>query len=153
MKKTILTLAVTVFIAGTMLTNCKSSTEKVENAENKLQEAKDNVIDAKQDLNKTRKDSITEYQKFKKESEEKINAHDLSIAEFKARVANEKKENRAKYEKKLAELEQKNSDLKKKLEDYKEDGKDNWDSFKLKFNHDLDELGKALKGFTVNNTK
>jgi len=40
-----------------------------------------------------------------------------NIAEFKARIAKEKKENRADYEKKLLVLEDNNSDLKKKLAD------------------------------------
>jgi hypothetical protein len=82
-------------------------------------------------------------------AEEKISSYEKSIGELKARIANGTKENLAKYEKKLVELEQKTSDMKKKLEKYKEEGKDKWDSFKLKFNHDLDELGKALKNFTV----
>ena len=148
MKNTISTLAVIVFIAGTILIGCQSNAKKVENAENKLDDANYNVLEAKQDLAKAHNDSVLAYQKFKEESEAKINAHEKSIAEFKARIANEKQENKDKYEKKLAEIEQKNSDLKKKLADYKEEGKEKWDSFKTKFNHDMDELGKALKGFT-----
>jgi phage shock protein A len=82
-------------------------------------------------------------------AKEKIGSYEKSIGELKARIANETKENLAKYEKKLAELEQKTSDMKKKLEEYKEEGKEKWDSYKLKFNHDMDELEKALKNFTV----
>jgi hypothetical protein len=81
--------------------------------------------------------------------EEKISVYEKIIAEFKARISKEKKENIAKYEKTIAELEQKAGDMKKKLEDFKVEGKDKWDSFKLKFDHDMDELGKALKNFTV----
>src|ERR1035437_8136358 len=115
MKSRILTLAASVFMAGAVLMSCQSSGKKVENAENNLQDAKNNVVDARQDLNKAKMDSVNEYQKFKKESDEKITAHEKSIAEFKAKIADEKKENRAVYEKKLAKLEQKNSDMKKKL--------------------------------------
>ncbi len=82
-------------------------------------------------------------------AEEKINSYEKIIAEFKARIANEKKENIVNYEKILVELEQKTSGMKKKLVEYKEKGIDKWDSFKLKFDHDMDELGKALKNFTV----
>jgi phage shock protein A len=82
-------------------------------------------------------------------AKEKINSYEKSIGELKARISNETKENLAKYENKLAELEQKTSDMKKKLEEYKEEGKEKWDFYKLKFNHDMDELGKALKNFTV----
>jgi len=149
MKNRVLILTVSAFMAGTVLTNCQSSAKKVENAEDKVQGAMIDLADAQKGLNKTRQDSISEYQKFKKESEEKIAAHDKSIAEFKARIATEKKEDKAKYEKKLAVLEQKNTDLKKKLADYKETGKEKWDAFRLEFSHDLDGLGQSLKGFFV----
>jgi peptidoglycan hydrolase CwlO-like protein len=148
MKNTILTLATAAFVAGTMLTGCQSSAKKVENAENKVQDAKEKVVEAKQELNKDLNDSI---QLFKKESEEKIVANEKSITELKAKIANEKKEHRAKNEKKLAELEQKNSNLRKRLADYdyNEQARSRWTSFKMEFNHDMDALGKALKGFTV----
>ena len=143
MKKTISVLAVTVFMAGAILTGCQSSAKKVENAQDK-------VIEANQELSQALKDSI---QQFKTESELKINANEKSIAEFKAKIKNEKKESKAVYEKKLAALEQKNSDLKKKLDEFKDDGKANWKTFKAEFSSDMNELGNALKDFTVKNVK
>ena len=153
MKKTILALAVTAFIAGTTLPSCQSSAEKVENAQDKVQEAQSDADDAEKDLDQAREDSYNEYQKFKKESDEKISAHEKSIIEFRVRIATEKKENRAQYEKKLAELEQKNSDMKKKMDEYKEEGKDKWEIFKNEFSHDMEELGKAFNDFTTKNVK
>ena len=82
-------------------------------------------------------------------AEEKINSYEKSIGEFKARIAKETKENIAKYEKTLADLEQKASEIKRKVHEYKEEGKDKWAAYNDKFNHDLDELGKALKNFMV----
>jgi chromosome segregation ATPase len=147
MKKTILCLTVIIFIAGTVFTGCQSSARRVENAENKLDDARDKVVQAKQDLNEARQDSFTDYQQFRIDSENKIRAHEKSIADFKARIAKEKKENRDLYEKKLTVLEQKNTDLKKKLDEYKADGKENWVAFKTEFTKDMDALGKALKDF------
>jgi len=143
MKYTILILVVTVFMTGIILSSCQSSTKKVENARNK-------VIEAELGLNQALKDSI---QQYKKESEEKISYYEKSIAEFKAKIANRKKEDKAIYEKKLAMLEQKNTELKKILSDYKDEGQDKWTSFKNEFNHDMDELGKAFKDLTVKNLK
>jgi hypothetical protein len=140
-------LAVIILIAGTMITGCNSTDNKIENAENKLQAANDNVSAAKQDLNNAIKDSLTEYQKFKQESNEKIAAFDNSISELKVKIAKEKKENKARYERKLAGLEQQNRNMKKDLEEFKEDGKEKWYSFKAKFNYDMDNLGTAIKGF------
>jgi len=92
-------------------------------------------------------------QQFKNESEAIISANEKNIAELKIKIAKEKKENKASYEKKLAELEQKNSDLRKKLNEYKAEGEDDWNIFKAEFSHDMDELGKAFKDLTVNNVK
>lgn len=82
-------------------------------------------------------------------AEEKISSYEKSIGELKARIAKETKENIAKYEKTLTDLEQKASEIKKKVHEYKEEGKDKWAAYNDKFNHDLDELGKALKNFMV----
>jgi chromosome segregation ATPase len=151
MKRTIFSLAATIVLAGTIFSSCQSSATKIENAQDKLQNAKTETKEAQVELNQVRKDSITEYQQFKKESEEKIKANDKSIAEFKAKLTTMKKESRQHYEKLIADLEQKNSDMKKKLESFKDTGQENWASFRKEFNHDMDELGKALKDLTIKN--
>jgi uncharacterized protein len=151
MKKTIVSLAVTAIITGILITSCESSADKVKNAQDNLQDAKEKVIENQTVLNKAEQDTTSEYQKFRKEAEEKIAIHEKSIAEFKARIASDKKENQEKYEKRLAELEQQNSDMKKTLEDYKESGINKWDDFKTKFNHDMENLGNAFKAFTNKN--
>jgi hypothetical protein len=150
MKKTILTLAGAALMATVIFSGCQSSAKKVENAQDQLKEAQDNVVIANQDLNKAVNDSIA---LFKKDAEAKIKANEQSIAEFKIRIANEKQATKAKYEKKVAEIEQQNSDLKKKLDDYKADGLDKWQAFKLEFGKDMNELGTALKDFTVKSKK
>jgi len=82
-------------------------------------------------------------------AEEKISSFEKTIGELKAKIAQETKENIAKYEKTLTDIEQKASEIKKKIHQYKTEGKDKWAGYNDKFNHDLDELGKALKNFTV----
>jgi hypothetical protein len=47
-------------------------------------------------------------------------------------------------------LAQKNNNLKKELTEYNNEGSDKWTTFKIEFNRDMDELGKALKDFTIN---
>lgn len=146
MKKSILALAVFTFISATAVLSCTSPSEKVENAET-------NVEEANKDLEKANDDYLTEVESYRKQTDEKIIANEQSIKEFNARIANEKKEAKAAYQKKIAELEQKNSDMKKKMDDYKQDGKENWEKFKTEFNRDMDELGKAFKDLTVKNVK
>lgn len=140
MKNKIIKLVSVAIITGAIFTACQSSAQKVETAKNE-------AFKAQQDLNKAVQDSISDYQQFKKEQEEKLIAHDKSIAEFKAKIAKEKKANRATYEKELARIEKKNSDAKKKLAGFKKSSKEEWESFKTEFSHDMDELVKALKNF------
>jgi phage-related minor tail protein len=143
MKKSIYILAAVILITGALFTGCESSADKV-------QDARDNVTTANLELKQAIKDSI---QQFKLESEEKISLYDRNIAEFKAKIATANKENKARYEKVLADIEERNNTLKKKLSDFKDDETDKWSSFKREFNHDMDELGEAIKDFSVDSKK
>ena len=82
-------------------------------------------------------------------AEEKISSYEKTIGGLKTKIAQETKENITKYEKTLTDLEQKAREIKKKVHEYKEEGKDKWVAYNDKFNHDLDDLGKALKNFMV----
>jgi len=146
MKKSILSLTLFTFLTGAVFTSCNSSAEKLENAKNDVTEANKDLVEAEDAY-------LTDIENYKTSAREKTDANDKSIAEFKSRIANQKKEAKADYEKKIAELEQKNSDAKKKMDDYKADGKDKWELFKSEFNHDMEELGKAFKSLTVNDVK
>ncbi len=146
MKKTHIAITLFLFIATTTLTSCLSSADKVENAEDKLK-------DAQNKLDEVRQDSIADYDKFKKEADEKFMAHEKSINEFKARIANEKKESREKYEKQIADLEQKKYDLKKKLDEFQAAGKEGWEKYKSEFVNDMENLAKAINDLTVTNKK
>jgi hypothetical protein len=152
-KKTVYTLAATALITVTILTSCNSSSRKIDNAEDKLQNAKEAVIDAKTDLNLAVQDSITEFQQFKTESQNQIIANEKSIAGLKLSFADASQDNKILYEKKLIELEEKNSELKIKLAEYQQEDTDQWQLFKSEFKRDLDELGKAFADFTISNKK
>ncbi|MGQ0826782.1 MAG: hypothetical protein ACT4ON_00150 [Bacteroidota bacterium] len=133
MKKAILTLAITVFI-GTSLT------------------VQAQAQDTKQTSNQ--QDKSADVQKFRKEVNEKIKENEKRIAELRTKKSEENQEVKMKYDKKIDALEQKNKELKKKMADYREDGKEtNWQSFKKEFNHDMDELAKALKSVAVDDVK
>jgi proline dehydrogenase len=142
MKKSIFIVAISAFMMCLFSTSCNSPGEKIE-------KAIDKVNDANKELAKANEEYNNDIDNYKKEEAAKIAANDQSIADFKARIANEKKDAKAKYLKDIADLEQKNSDMKKELDIYKAESKENWAVFKVKFSHDMDELGKAFKGFVT----
>lgn len=130
----------------TTLSSCNSPDEKVNHAKAAVMEADSNLINANQEY-------LKEVAQYKLETAEKIAKNDKSIAEFRARVALEKKSAKREYLLKVEKLEKKNTDLKKRMDEFKADSKDNWKSFKKEFNHDMEEIGKAFKDLTVKNVK
>jgi len=153
MKKTIFSLAVTLFIAGNIFTGCVSPTQKVEKAEEKVMDAKEEVKEAQQDLNVIQQEAEMDYQQFRIVYDNKIMANEKSIAELKINIAGANEENKVTFKKKLAELERRNSDLKIELTDYKSEGADDWQEFKTEFKNDMDDLGKAFADFSVTNNR
>jgi F0F1-type ATP synthase membrane subunit b/b' len=145
-KRILFVFSAIVFVALATLTSCNTPAQKVENA-------KDNVENAQDDLDKANREYLVEVENFRKEIAARTVTNDQLIAELKAKAALENRELKSDYQKVIASLEKKNSDMKKKLEDYKENGKENWASFRAELNHDMDELGKALKDFFINNKK
>ena len=138
MVRHIFTFAVIGFIVGAMLTGCgKTSEQKVDNA-------KENVGEVKQQLKEAQTEYLAEWQTFKRESEQTIDANEKSIDAFKEKMEKAGSKAKAKYSKEVAVLEQKNRDLKKKLEEYKDEGQSNWQEFKTNFKHDLDAVGKTM---------
>lgn len=154
MKKTLFTLALTTLIAGTVLLGCKSSTKEEKESQENVQDAKDNLNDAKDNLVVAKKAaSDQEWNAFKKNTDSIINDNEIRITELKLKIKKGGKTIDAKYKENIDLLDQKNKDLKAKMEAYKNDASSDWQSFKLEFDHDMNELGQSLKDLTVKNTK
>lgn len=111
----------------------------------KIEDAKENVKEADQNLINAQDQYEKDWQQFKNEVESKIAANEKSIDEFKAEMKTASSKFRTKYEKEVVVLERKNIELKNKIREYKYEGKDKWEEFKKGFNRDVDIVGKALK--------
>jgi phosphoenolpyruvate-protein kinase (PTS system EI component) len=146
MKKTILTFAVTGVIAVASLTAFGQENKKAA-------EARKDVAESQKDLKEAKTDSAEDFKKFKKDAELQIGENQKKIAELKAKKSNDNKEAREKYDKKVLALEQKNNELKKKIEVSDNTKTSMWSSFKREFNHDMSELGHAIKNIGVDNEK
>jgi hypothetical protein len=141
MKKYILAWAT---ITGLTITSCNTPAQKVEIAQNTVNEAEQNLNEANQAY-------LADIEKFRKEADDRIALNNKSIAEFNTRMESEKADAKADYKKKIREIEKRNTDLKKKMDDYKAESKDQWDKFKTEFSKDMEELGQAFKNITIKN--
>lgn len=150
MKKVIFTLAVAAMTTGIFIAGCQKTPDKEKAAQDKVENAKEDLTDAYQQAQKTA--SNEEWQKFKSESEIRIKANEVLIAELKQKIVRSGQTFDAVYSKNIDILEQKNKDLKAKIEAY-EKSRSPWESFKREFSHDINELGSALKDLTVDNKK
>jgi len=146
MKKSLTILGTSVILIGLAWASCKSPAEKVENAQNNVNEANANLDQANSDYQ-------ADMKKFKEATADSIRANDKSIVEFKARIAKEKKEARAEYLKKIDALETENTDLKKRMDDFQADSKEKWEAFKASFTSDMHQLGDKLRKMTGSENK
>lgn len=89
-------------------------------------------------------DTLTQWEQFKAQSEERIDANEKRIIELKAAAANKGEKMKGDYEKTISELERKNAGLKKRLANYKSDEKSDWRSFKQKLNKDINAITKSI---------
>lgn len=156
MKKSIFTLAVTAFMIGAVLVSCQSSAKKEETAKDNLQKAQEDLDEVQYDaaMADQKKAAIAkEWQTLKNNTQATINENEIRIAELKVKIKKTGKDIDSLYAKKIDLLEQKNKDIKIRIETYKNDKNSDWESFKREYNHDMDELGKALKDITVDNKK
>ncbi len=146
MKKTIITLAVSsMLIVGSVFTSCKSPAQKEEAAQQDLNEAQN---EANAEAQKVA--TAEEWAEFKIEADAKIQSNEVRIAELTVKLNKPGKILDPIYKQRIETLEEQNRDLKVRLDVYEKNNSD-WETFKREFNHDMDELGKALKDFTVDN--
>lgn len=149
MRKHIIQMLAATLVAVGMLIGCDTNAKNVRDAREEVQSTKVDVLVAKQDLNKAIQDSTEDYRYFRNESEKRIADYENKIAMIKQRIANEKQGHKSNYERMLSDLERKNEALKTDLNEYREDGKDNWQLFKTKFNRNMDDLGQSISNFFV----
>lgn len=147
MEKNILKhLTVTGFVNSTDLSNCEILENELNQAKDKLKRAKKEVKDAKYKLNMALAETINKIESKKKEIKE-TQSNLINDSETHSVLNIEKI--KLKYDEAIVGLELKKNKIKKEIEEYKIEGAENWDSFKHKLNHELEELGTAFKGFVT----
>ena len=139
MKKQILKIAFTTAIALTNIAAFAQENKQAANARKELREAK---IDSAEDFNR-----------FKKQAEAAIKENKQKIKVLKSKKSDASKEEKENYDKKVKALEEKNKNLKSKINSSSKTTTEMWAAFKREFNHDIEELGKAIRDIAKDNTK
>ena len=153
MKKSIFSLAVmAAFATSILVVGCQSADKKVDKAETKVVDAQKDLKDAEAAAVAARQKAADEWTLFKAEAQAKINNNDLTIVSLREKMKTASKKLGIAYAKSIDELEAKNKALRTKIETY-DTAQSDWEAFKREFNHDMDELGNALRDLTVNNKK
>lgn len=152
MKKTLITFVAIMLVTVTIFTSCQSSAQKEKVAEENLQGAQKDLEKAQdnadEDAAKTAK--AEDWRIFKLDAEAKIKANEIRIAGIREKMKTSGKAPDAIYQTKIDLLEQQNKNMTARIEAYTKTQSD-WEEFKREFNHDMDQLGEALKDITVNN--
>jgi septin family protein len=94
-----------------------------------------------------------ERQEYRHEQERRIKENNDRMEELRAEIDRSDKNMREEYRKRIDELKDRNEKLKARMDEYKYEDETKWDNFKREWNHDMDELGTALRDFTVRNTE
>lgn len=139
--------------------SCESLEQKTDDAFELVKEekmmAKDSFI-AEKEITKvptkvevvTKNESVDEWKKFKFETEKRIHINENKIKEIKGIP-----DSNTKLYRHVATLEKDNNDLRRQMDEYNEEMKVKWESFKVKINHDVNEIGIELQDIQVNNKK
>ena len=150
MKKTIYTLATLTLITATVILGCNSSPKREEEAKDDVSDARENTEDAKEKLMMAKKEAnAEEWKKIKKEANKRIIDNEIRIGKLKDKIIKSGSSIDTSYSKKIKELEQKNKDIRIKVDSYKNDTSDDWELFKREYNHDTEQLDRAIKDMTV----
>jgi septal ring factor EnvC (AmiA/AmiB activator) len=149
MKKKIYLLGVTMLLAAaTVITGCNSPSDKADKAWDDVEDAQQELDEARTDAEIQQKKVATpeQWAQFKSETEIKIKENEIRIAELKVKIMKSGETLDKMRQKKIDALEEKNNELKNDLRDYERNNSD-WETFKREFNSDMEELGQDFKDF------
>ena len=152
MRKRILVLAIVSVAVGTIINGCQTQSEKVEAAKNRAENADSNLMVVQKDSLRAAKKatSVEEWKIFRNESQAKIRNNEIRIEALKTKINNNGGYANYTDRERIDSLEIKNKELVTRMDNY-DNGKSDWETFKLEFDRDLDGLGESLQKFTVKN--
>jgi hypothetical protein len=137
-------------MAMSILAGCQLMSTKEGSVPDTVILTRQDLQDLQDDANKAAEKVVMakEWNNFKMDADITIRNNAICIAEIRVKLEKTGTTPDQVYVKKIDRLEQQNKDLKRRIKVFQEDQSD-WESFKLEFNQDLDELGRSLKDLSV----
>lgn len=142
----ILTFAVTALLTMSGFTALGQENPKAVEARKEIKSGNENLDEAK-------KDSIADFDKFKKDAQKKILDNQTKIVDLKIKKDSKIEEMQSEYDSKIQELELKNNELQNRMDGCTYEDTNSWDTFKLKFAKELDELALSIQNMSNKITK
>lgn len=146
--KSLATVVSTGICLSILMISCQKPAEKVE-------AARDNVVDANQNLKEAKREARAEWQedwlKIKRDNDKEIADNERRIIDLRKEVNDIDMRYRAKYTTRIDELETKNNQLRDRVDNAKDEGDIAWVQFKKDTKQDLADLKVSLKDITIKN--
>ena len=148
MKKIVYLFSVITLFTGVLLYSC-NTTPKDDATNN---EVKDTVVIEQKttEVVTVRVATTEEWAAFKKDAKDRIEANEKRIEELKVKLKKPGKLLDKMYENRIETLRERNRELRAKIAGY-ETTQTDWEKFKEEFNHDMNELGKAIDDIFTDN--
>lgn len=137
MKRSIITI-LALLVVSLSLGSCTSPADKVD-------DAKQDVDKANRELEEAEAEYKQDLAEYKKEVQAKIESNEALIAKLREKNLTATGQEKAKREVRIAEVEERNNELRSKLNNYNGTTQDKLADFRDELNHDMNELGEALK--------
>lgn len=142
-------LTISAFLLAAVFMGCNTPEEKLEKAKENVEEANAKLDKAQKEL----QEHNAEVEKYRQEIVEQVAANRRQIVELRAAIDNAQKGTKETLTKQVNELEERNNAMENRLIEFTAVGKEQWEKFKTEFSHDMDDLGQALRNFSVTNGK
>lgn len=125
------------------LLSCKSNDNKIDDTNSAYENTSSQVNDEQRKMNQ-------EYQDFKKDAMEEIKKNDQNIEKLQNKINEPGKTLDEARGRRVADLKEQNVELSARLNNYSLNTSD-WQSFKTKFNADLNDVGNSFKNLFSDN--
>ncbi len=131
---------------ATMWSSCESNSQKLDNAQTKIEAAKTDLKLAEKEGSIAAQKVATEeeWKSYKAAEEAKVKDNEVQIVQLKKAIQANKTKIELAYLKNINQLELRNTAMKARIDQYDKNHSD-WAAFKTEFGKDMDELGKAMK--------